>query len=147
MKNHCSTVVANFLWKELAIGSTTGRWLVATLLEFGNGPLSSRGTVKKCHLFLTAFLNWLLIFNARFLSFELEDEKDCLYDYVEVYDGWDDTGSLLGKICGTSVRIANCSAATYTQIVQSLSLKIKLFPCDNNVSDMSKEWTEDLTLE
>ncbi|XP_049534973.1 tolloid-like protein 2 isoform X2 [Anopheles darlingi] len=39
----------------------------------------------------------------KFLSFELEEEKLCSYDYVEVYGGLDDeSGPLHGKYCGNS---------------------------------------------
>ena len=39
----------------------------------------------------------------RFLSFEVEHEQDCSYDYVEVFDGYDDSSSQLGRFCGNSV--------------------------------------------
>ncbi|KFB52683.1 AGAP003702-PA-like protein [Anopheles sinensis] len=39
----------------------------------------------------------------KFLSFELEEEKMCSYDYVEVYGGLDDeSGPLQGKYCGNA---------------------------------------------
>uniref|UniRef100_A0A182PU03 Metalloendopeptidase n=1 Tax=Anopheles epiroticus TaxID=199890 RepID=A0A182PU03_9DIPT len=39
----------------------------------------------------------------KFLSFELEEEKMCSYDYVEVYGGLDDeSGPLHGKYCGNA---------------------------------------------
>lgn len=37
------------------------------------------------------------------LTFEVEDEQDCGYDYVEVYDGYDDSAIRLAKLCGTKV--------------------------------------------
>ncbi|GFR12076.1 tolloid-like protein 2 [Trichonephila clavata] len=39
----------------------------------------------------------------RFLTFEVEHEQDCGYDYVEVYDGEDDSAKNLGKFCGNKV--------------------------------------------
>jgi len=40
----------------------------------------------------------------RFLSFDIEHEQDCSYDFVEVYDGEDDDSSqLFGRFCGNSV--------------------------------------------
>lgn len=39
----------------------------------------------------------------RFLTFEIEDEQDCGYDYVEVYDGPDDSSANLGRYCGNRV--------------------------------------------
>ena len=38
-----------------------------------------------------------------FLTFEVEDEHDCGYDYVEVFSGYDDHGPSYGKFCGNSV--------------------------------------------
>ncbi|KAL4084328.1 hypothetical protein QTP88_028152 [Uroleucon formosanum] len=35
-----------------------------------------------------------------FLTFELEDEKDCMYDYVEVWSSLDTSGPFFGKFCG-----------------------------------------------
>ncbi|XP_066256660.1 protein tolkin [Euwallacea similis] len=36
-----------------------------------------------------------------FLTFDIEDEKDCGYDYVEIFSGLDASGSTYGKFCGT----------------------------------------------
>jgi tolkin protein len=41
--------------------------------------------------------------HLKFLTFELEDETDCSYDYVEVYSGLDDSGPEYGRSCGHSV--------------------------------------------
>ncbi|XP_067127393.1 protein tolkin-like [Centruroides vittatus] len=38
-----------------------------------------------------------------FLTFEVEHEQDCGYDFVDVYDGRDDSSHLLGKFCGNKV--------------------------------------------
>lgn len=38
-----------------------------------------------------------------FLTFELEDEHDCGYDYVEVFSGYSDSGPSYGKFCGNTV--------------------------------------------
>lgn len=38
-----------------------------------------------------------------FLTFELEDEHDCGYDYVEVFSGYSDSGSSYGKFCGNTI--------------------------------------------
>jgi len=38
-----------------------------------------------------------------FLTFEVEDEHDCGYDYVEVFAGYDDTGPSYGKFCGNEI--------------------------------------------
>ena len=40
----------------------------------------------------------------KFLTFELEYEQNCSYDYVQVFDGsYDDLVLLLGKYCGNQV--------------------------------------------
>ncbi|CAH1176432.1 unnamed protein product [Phaedon cochleariae] len=36
-----------------------------------------------------------------FLTFDIEDEKDCGYDYVEIFSGLDSSGPSYGKYCGT----------------------------------------------
>lgn len=39
-----------------------------------------------------------------FIAFEIEEEKSCAYDYVEVYSGVDDSsGRLHGRFCGNAV--------------------------------------------
>ncbi|KAI8521816.1 Tolloid-like protein 2 [Branchiostoma belcheri] len=35
-----------------------------------------------------------------FKSFEIEDETTCGYDYVEIFDGYDDSAEKLGRFCG-----------------------------------------------
>ncbi|KAK9878934.1 hypothetical protein WA026_003756 [Henosepilachna vigintioctopunctata] len=37
-----------------------------------------------------------------FLTFELEDEKNCEYDHVEIFNGPDSSGQSYGKFCGTN---------------------------------------------
>ncbi|KAF7272619.1 protein tolkin-like [Rhynchophorus ferrugineus] len=50
--------------------------------------------------------DWYLLgttgYNVRlsFTEFELENEEDCVYDYVEVYDGLDSNRVSLGRFCG-----------------------------------------------
>lgn len=41
-----------------------------------------------------------------FLSFQVEYEEDCGYDFVEVYSGLDSSGPSYGKLCGNSVRLS-----------------------------------------
>lgn len=36
-----------------------------------------------------------------FTTFELEGEQDCGYDHVEIFSGYDDTGSSYGRYCGS----------------------------------------------
>ena len=39
----------------------------------------------------------------KFLNFSLENSESCKADYVEVYDGEDDTGFLRGRFCGQAL--------------------------------------------
>ncbi|KAJ6216814.1 hypothetical protein RDWZM_007971 [Blomia tropicalis] len=39
----------------------------------------------------------------KFVTFELEYENNCSYDYVEIFDGYDDTSPSLGKFCGNKM--------------------------------------------
>ncbi|XP_053307274.1 tolloid-like protein 2 [Spea bombifrons] len=36
-----------------------------------------------------------------FQTFEIEEEADCGYDYMEIYDGYDSTAPRLGRYCGS----------------------------------------------
>lgn len=38
-----------------------------------------------------------------FQTFEVEEEADCGYDYVELFDGHDKTAVRLGRFCGSGV--------------------------------------------
>lgn len=38
-----------------------------------------------------------------FLTFDLEDEKECNYDFVEIFNGLDSSVLSYGKFCGTNV--------------------------------------------
>lgn len=40
-----------------------------------------------------------------FQVFEVEEEPDCGYDYVELYDGADTKSPRLGRFCGSGVRL------------------------------------------
>lgn len=50
-----------------------------------------------------------LYFNA----FEIEDETDCGYDNVEVFDGPHDTDTLIGRYCGSSLPLEVSSTGQY----------------------------------
>lgn len=43
-----------------------------------------------------------------FQVFEIEEEADCGYDYVELYDGADIKSPRLGRYCGLGVRLKIC---------------------------------------
>lgn len=38
-----------------------------------------------------------------FQTFEVEEETDCGYDYIELFDGYDSTAPRLGRYCGSGV--------------------------------------------
>ena len=38
-----------------------------------------------------------------FQTFEIEEEADCGYDYMEIYDGYDSGAPRLGRFCGSGV--------------------------------------------
>lgn len=38
-----------------------------------------------------------------FETFEMEEESDCGYDYIEIYDGYDSTAPRLARYCGSGV--------------------------------------------
>lgn len=47
-----------------------------------------------------------LNFSNKQFVFQIEDEKSCSYDYVDIYGGLDDySGPLYGRYCGINVRI------------------------------------------
>lgn len=50
-----------------------------------------------------------LYIQLTFLTFEIEPENDCSYDYVEVFNSVDAIGSSLGKFCSYNVsKISKC---------------------------------------
>ena len=54
------------------------------------------------------FQNLNLLFPGKnvhlsFLTFEMEDEQDCGYDFIEIFSGFDDTGPSYGRFCGNKI--------------------------------------------
>lgn len=47
-----------------------------------------------------------------FTTFEVEEEADCGYDYIELYDGYDTGAHKLGRFCGSGVR-AVCAMSLF----------------------------------
>lgn len=43
-----------------------------------------------------------------FQTFEIEEEADCGYDYMELFDGADTKSPRLGRYCGSGVRTFEC---------------------------------------
>ncbi len=76
-----------------------------------------------------------------FLSFNVEDEADCNYDYLEIFNGPDDSYPLIGKFCGTNspgeVRSSDVSGALTVHFYSDDS-EVRLgweavISCDSNV--------------
>ncbi|XP_077507273.1 protein tolkin-like isoform X3 [Amblyomma americanum] len=61
----------------------------------------------------------------RFLTFELEHEQDCGYDFVQLFDGYDDSAPQLGRFCG------NKMPGEFTSSSGSLLLR---FRSDDNIN-------------
>lgn len=40
-----------------------------------------------------------------FITFEVEEEADCGYDYIELYKGYDANSHRLGRFCGSGVSL------------------------------------------
>lgn len=59
----------------------------------------------------------------RFLTFELEPENDCTYDFVEIYDGDESSNHLYGRYCGNNVSycLPLCSNAFYPKYFEQRS--------------------------
>ncbi|XP_064618038.1 tolloid-like protein 1 isoform X2 [Liolophura sinensis] len=53
------------------------------------------------------------VVHLRFLEFEVEDEGDCSYDQVEVYDGEEESSVKLGRFCGSEVPSELTSSGEY----------------------------------
>lgn len=60
-----------------------------------------------------------------FLTFEIEYERDCTYDYVEIFQGTDDSTSSNGKLCGNVVP---------TDVVSSNEALLVRFRTDNTMN-------------
>lgn len=54
--------------------------------------------------------DWLIVTSEhkriylKFVTFELEHERNCTYDFVEIFDGDYDSSQSLGRFCGNNVR-------------------------------------------
>ena len=58
-----------------------------------------------------------------FRTFEVEEEADCGYDYMEAFDGYDSTAPRLGRFCGSGVspRGAEGGGGTVTAGTQNMN--------------------------
>lgn len=55
-----------------------------------------------CEWLITAEAGYSI--ELTFTTFELEEEAECGYDYIELYDGHDTSAHKLGRFCGSGVR-------------------------------------------
>ena len=59
-----------------------------------------------------------------FLTFELEDEHECGYDSIEVYQGFDDSGPSNGRYCGNRVMtLFKQSIETFTWVTSLVRVR------------------------
>lgn len=47
-----------------------------------------------------------------FRTFEVEEEADCGYDFMEAYDGYDSSAPRLGRFCGSGVSLRDVQATS-----------------------------------
>lgn len=68
--------------------------------QFGDNNYSA---AEECEWVISAEKGFgvKLVFNI----FDLEDEAECTYDYLELFDGTDTKAPRLGRYCGSGVRI------------------------------------------
>lgn len=55
----------------------------------------------------------------RFNAFALQPDSNCQYDYVEVYDGDESTGQLIGKYCNGKPGVIRSTGNTLTVVFHS----------------------------
>lgn len=68
--------------------------------------------------------DWLIVTTAdkkiylKFVTFELEHYDNCAYDYVEIFDGYDDSSRSLGRFCGNKVSDNQKSKLSIDQVLR-----------------------------
>lgn len=62
-----------------------------------------------------------------FHVFEIEEEADCGYDYVELYDGADVKSPRLGRYCGSGVRPSYIWPHVKNTLLLLMSRAVELF--------------------
>ena len=66
---------------------------------------------KNCQwLFVAPYLSKVLLY---FTAFEVEDNSECRYDSVELFDGRDNSSARLSKSCGSSLPSPVYSSSRY----------------------------------
>uniref|UniRef100_A0A8C1I6Q0 Cubilin (intrinsic factor-cobalamin receptor) n=1 Tax=Cyprinus carpio TaxID=7962 RepID=A0A8C1I6Q0_CYPCA len=70
--------------------------------------------------------------NYTFITFEVEDNVGCAYDYVKLYDGPNDQATLIGTFCGNTPPPASTTTGTSLHIVfrSDMSISYRGFQMD-----------------
>ena len=69
--------------------------------------------------FLKDHLYILQNVQLEFLAFDVEEDVGCNFDYVKVYDGQDDSSTLVGRYCGDTLPagLESTSGAVFIELV------------------------------
>lgn len=73
---------------------------------------SDYGMKQDCEWIIEAPLDGQRL-RLRFISFETEHENNCAYDFVEVYDGENDSAEKIGRFCGNNLPPELLSSSEY----------------------------------
>lgn len=87
--------------KTVCGGRLVARYTVEHLYSHAKYGDQNYDNKEDCDWVIVAANNGRL--RLTFLTFEVEHEQDCGYDYVDIYDGYDESSSLIGKFCGNKV--------------------------------------------
>lgn len=63
-----------------------------------------------------------------FQTFEIEEEADCGYDYMELFDGPDTKSPRLGRYCGSGVRTLSTNSLRFFSWVTPAAEKHRDWP-------------------
>lgn len=66
-----------------------------------------------------------------FQTFEIEEEADCGYDYMELFDGAETKATRLGRYCGSGVSTQTLSVLTFREFWYTI-------PCSMNGTNTDK---------
>ena len=98
-------------------GSACSGLETINLINTPNGSIYSPGypyqydNYKNCQwLFVAPYLSKVLLY---FPAFEVEDDSECRYDSVEIFDGRDNSSARLSKSCGSSLPSPVYSSSRY----------------------------------
>lgn len=91
---------------------------------------------------------------VEFLSFDLEDEDNCIYDWLNIYDGFSTTSPLLGTWCGSNSPGTIVSTDPYGALTFSFHSDEgvtgtgweAILSCDGNINISESRDIEDITI-